>query len=215
MAAVASDPETLVLHAVRLLGFAEAGRVAARFGQDAHETHELLLDLEAHGWVSRTEFAGRSGWSLTERGRDEDERRLADELDAAGARPVLESAHERFVPLNTRFQAAATRWQIRPLPGRPMAANDHTDHRWDDRVVEALASVGRRLRPIEAEVAAALPRFAGYSGRYDRAFERVLRGDGRWVDGVGIDSCHVVWMQLHEDLLATLGIDRGRDAGPV
>lgn len=215
VAAVESDPETLVLHAVRLLGFAESERVASRFAQDPGETHELILDLEAHGWVSRSEFAGASGWSLTERGRAEDERRLADELDAAGIRPVVEAAHERFVPLNTRFQEAATRWQIRPLPGRPMAANDHTDHRWDDRVVAALASVGRRLRPIEVEVSAALPRFAGYSRRYDRAFESVLRGDGRWVDGVGIDSCHVVWMQLHEDLLATLGLPRGQEWGPV
>jgi hypothetical protein len=28
-------------------------------------------------------------------------------------------------------------------------------------------------------------------------------------DGVGEDSCHLVWIQLHEDLLATLGLERG------
>jgi len=32
----------------------------------------------------------------------------------------------------------------------------------------------------------------------------------RWVDAIGIDSCHTVWFQLHEDLLATLGIPRGQ-----
>ena len=26
------------------------------------------------------------------------------------------------------------------------------------------------------------------------------------------DSCHTVWMELHEDLLATLGVDRGTEA---
>jgi hypothetical protein len=26
---------------------------------------------------------------------------------------------------------------------------------------------------------------------------------------VGLDSCHVVWMELHEDLLGTLGLPRG------
>jgi hypothetical protein len=38
------------------------------------------------------------------------------------------------------------------------------------------------------------------------------QGGSRWVDGVGIDSCHLVWMQLHEDLLATLGLNCGHEA---
>jgi hypothetical protein len=29
------------------------------------------------------------------------------------------------------------------------------------------------------------------------------------VDAIEIDSCHRVWMQLHEDLIATLGMQRG------
>jgi hypothetical protein len=32
------------------------------------------------------------------------------------------------------------------------------------------------------------------------------------VDAPDRDSCHLVWMQFHEDLLATLGIPRGSDA---
>ena len=38
-----------------------------------------------------------------------------------------------------------------------------------------------------------------------------MSGQNAWVDGVGVDSCHTVWMQLHEDLLATLGLDRGEE----
>jgi hypothetical protein len=26
-----------------------------------------------------------------------------------------------------------------------------------------------------------------------------------------VDSCHTVWMELHEDLMATLGIQRGAE----
>ncbi|HEX5532553.1 MAG TPA: hypothetical protein VFX33_02300 [Actinomycetales bacterium] len=111
--------------------------------------------------------------------------------------------------MNARFQDAATRWQVRPLPGDPMAANDHSDFRWDDRVIESLHSLGRRLIPLEAELAGALARFGGYSERYNAALVRVARGENRWVDGLGIDSCHLVWMQLHEDLIASLGLDRG------
>jgi DNA-binding MarR family transcriptional regulator len=205
----ASTTETLTLHAVRLLGYASVARVAARFGLERAAVEEHLLDGEARGWVTRSRFGGDEGWSLTDRGRTEDERRLAAELEQAGARPVVADVHQRFLPLNGRFQQAATRWQIRPLPGDPMAANDHQDFRWDDRVLDDLRSVGRRLRPLEAELAGALSRFGGYADRYDAALDRVVAGHGRWVDEPGVDSCHVVWMQLHEDLLSTLGLERG------
>ena len=61
-----SDPVDLSLHAVRLLGFADAGAIARRFGQDSEEVKDHLLDFEAFGWVTRSEFAGSGGWSLTE-----------------------------------------------------------------------------------------------------------------------------------------------------
>jgi hypothetical protein len=202
----------LTLHAIRLLGFAESRRIAQRYGLDRLQTEECLLDLEALGWATRTEFAGTRGWSLTARGRAENGRRLAEELDASEARSTVARVHERFLPLNARFQAAATRWQVRALPGDPLAANDHTDFRWDDQVIATLGSIGRRLAPLDAELAAAIARLGGYAARYDGAMARVARGETRWIDGLGIDSCHVVWMQLHEDLLATLGLDRGEGA---
>ena len=87
---------------------------------------------------------------------------------------AVAGVHERFLPLNARFQEAVTRWQIRPLPGVPMATNDRTDHRWDDRVLEALGSVGRRLEPLESEPTAALARFGGYSDRYALALHRAV-----------------------------------------
>lgn len=193
---------------MRLLGYAETSAVARRYRQDPDEVAEILLDLEAYGWVTCTSFGGTTGWSLTDRGRSEDERLLAAELEASAARPTVDRAHTRFLPANARFQDAVTRWQIRPVPGEPMAANDHTDHRWDDRVLEDLGSLGRVLASLTEELAGALPRFSGYDARYDAALARAVEGSDRWVDGVGIESCHVVWMQLHEDLLATLGLDR-------
>lgn len=204
-----SDPATLTLHGVRLLGFAETHRVASRFRLDRDDVEENLLDFEAHGWVRRSEFAGSEGWSMTDDGRLQNERLLRAELDACGGRSTVAEVHRRFLPLNTRFQEAATRWQVRPLPGDPMAANDHTDIRWDDRIIESLRSLGRRLIPLEAELAGALARFGGYAQRYDAALTRVMSGENRWVDGLGVDSCHLVWLQLHEDLLASLGLDRG------
>ena len=41
---------------------------------------------------------------------------------------------------------------------------------------------------------------------------RVDQGERTWVDEPKIDSCHTVWFDLHEDLLATLGMERGEGA---
>jgi hypothetical protein len=188
---------------------ADSGAVARRYGLGRAETEELLLDAEARGWVRRSSFAGSGGWSLTDAGRAEDERRLAEELDAAGARSTVEEAHDLFQPLNERFLAATTAWQIRPTPGDRMAANDHTDWRWDGRVVDRLVAIHRRLGPVCEKLTARLERFDGYPERYGRALARVERGDPTWVDQPGIDSCHTVWFELHEDLLSTLGLERG------
>jgi hypothetical protein len=206
-----SSPTLLTLHAVRLRGTAAPGQVADRFTLDQAATAELLLDFAAYGWVSRAEFAGAGGWSLTERGRVENERQLAVELAEAGARPAVVDVHARFLPLNARFQTACTNWQIRPLPSAEMAANDHRDLRWDDRVLEELGSVGRRLVPLCAALSDRLARFEGYEKRYADALARVEAGQRSWVDGVGTDSCHTIWFELHEDLLATLGIERGTE----
>jgi hypothetical protein len=92
-----------------------------------------------------------------------------------------------------------------------MAANDHTDFRWDDRVIESLQSLGRLLIPLDTDLASVLARFEGYAERFNAAVARVVKGENRWVDGLGIDSCHVVWMQLHEDLVASIGLDRGEE----
>jgi hypothetical protein len=197
-----------VLHAVRLLGFADEGRVAARFGLDRGEVGQALEDFEAFGWVQRSSFADMGGWSLTEAGRAQDDAQLAAELDGAGARPVVAGALEAFEPLNARFLGAVTRWQLHPMPGDPLAANDHSDPRWDDRVISELVGLGAGLASVCAPLVAALARFEGYSTRYAAAADRVRRGQPRWVDALGIDSCHVVWIELHEDLLATSGVDR-------
>ncbi|RYV49953.1 transcriptional regulator [Pengzhenrongella frigida] len=211
MPAHASPPDLLTLHALRLLGFADGAKAAVRFGLDGDTVGELLMDFEAYGWVTRVEFAGSGGWTLTASGLAENERQLAAELAACGASGQVVRVHAAFLPLNLRFQETMTRWQLRPVRGDPMALNDHTDFRWDDRVLDSLGSAARRLAPLVADLSAVLSRFDGYAERFNAALSRVERGERQWVDAVGVDSCHVVWFQLHEDLLASLGIDRGQE----
>ena len=186
-----------------------AGTVARRFGLEPAEVQEILLDHEASGWVERVEFADVRGWALTETGRHENERALAGELAKTGAKDVVAQSHAAFVHLNARFLEAITRWQLHPTPWDPMASNDHSDWRWDERVLESLAGLSRRLRPIDEQLSATLARFAGYADRFSAALVRVDEGRRTWVDAPKIDSCHTVWFELHEDLLATLGLARG------
>jgi hypothetical protein len=188
---------------------ADGAAVASRFGLDHHVVEELLLDYEAQGWVTRARFAGTGGWTLTAAGRAENERRLAAELEETTARPEIEAAHGEFLTLNSRFLTAVTNWQIRPERADPLAANDHTDWRWDERVLDDLHRLERQLRPVCQRLSESLERFSGYPERYSAGLDKVDQGQRSWVDQPRIDSCHTVWMELHEDLLATLGLERG------
>ncbi len=204
-----SSVELLVLHAVRIKGMADEDVVTRRYSLDRAAVQEHLLDYEAAGLVQKVEFADLRSWSLTPAGRERDERLLAGELREADGRAVVVEAHAAFVPLNARLLDAITRWQIRPTARDPMASNDHSDWPWDEGVLNGLAGLSRRLRPIEERLSAKLSRFAGYADRFSAALARVDRGERKWVDEPKMDSCHTVWFELHEDLLATLGLTRG------
>ena len=45
----------------------------------------------------------------------------------------------------------------------------------------------------------------------DGALDRIRGGDLDWFTKPMIDSYHTVWFELHENLLATLGIQRAKE----
>ncbi|MEV5965293.1 transcriptional regulator [Kribbella sp. NPDC051952] len=200
-------PILLALHGVRLTGFAETPVVARRFGLAAEQIDELLRDAQSQGWVEYSTFAGTSGWSLTEEGRQQNEHLLAAEV--AGAADAVRAVYQDFLPLNALLQRACTDWQLRPTSTEPLAANDHSDPEWDAGVLHELAVIDRALGPLAARLAGILPRFRGYDTRFTAALARATAGETAWVDRSDVDSCHRVWFELHEDLLATLNLHRG------
>src|SRR4051794_40004579 len=113
-----SPADLLVLHAVRLKGFASTAAIAARFSLNTDQTEEDLLDAQAHGWVSRSSFADLTGWSLTQTGYRHDEAQLREELDRVGAHWIVTAVHEGFLPLNAQASQIFTAWQLKP--GRPV-----------------------------------------------------------------------------------------------
>lgn len=203
-----SQPGLLVLHAVRVTGFADTPVIAHRYGLDAAETKEVLRDAEARGWVEHTAFAGTAGWSLTEAGRAENERRLAAELARVGGADEVRDVYREFLPLNALLLRACTDWQLRPSAGDRLAVNDHSDPTWDAGVLHELAGIDRALTPLSDRLGSVLTRFRGYDIRFTTALARARAGEGAWVDRTDVDSCHRVWFELHEDLIATLGLDR-------
>ncbi|MEL6981105.1 MAG: transcriptional regulator [Actinomycetota bacterium] len=200
-----SDLGLLVIHALRLGGFADAETVASRVGGAPAEVERLLADAALDGLV-RHRATGPSGWSLTDEGRKENERLLAEELDNSGLRVHLTEAYQRFLPLNTDLLATCTAWQV--LDAGAGTLNDHTDPAYDRAVIERLIGIDRQIQPWCAELGAELERFAGYGPRLARAIERIEQGDLDWFTRPTIDSYHTVWFELHEDLLASLGLDR-------
>jgi hypothetical protein len=204
-----SSAELLTLHAIRLKGMADDAEVAARFGLDLTLARELMLDFQAFGWITRVEFVGTAGWTLTESGRSENERQLAHELAATNSNSSIHDAYLSFLPHNDRLLRACTDWQLRPSGADPLAVNEHTDNEWDQRVLTTLSALREEIRTICQELGHRLARFRGYDDRFTAALARVEQGELTWVARPRVDSCHTVWMELHEDLIATLGIRRG------
>lgn len=208
MTAAASDPGFLVLHALRLKGFADTSVVAtlARLSED--DARVLLEKTAAAGQVSRRD--GRiSGWALTVEGRATHAELIRAEVEAAGVHDAIDAAYRRFHDVNNVLLNVCTDWQL-----RDGALNDHGDEAYDAAVIARLEAVDAKVQPVCADLGNALERFADYGSRFGHALERVQAGDRDWFAKPMIDSYHTAWFELHEDLLVTLGIERSKESSP-
>jgi hypothetical protein len=196
----------LALLGLRLTSFAPTERVATAVGLGAALVGTTLAVAAERGWAKHRE--GRlSGWVLTPAGRVEGERRLAAELDARGARDAVHAAYVQFLTLNGTCLQVCTDWQVRAARG-VQAVNDHADAAYDAAVIARLGRLHDEVRPVLGDLAAALDRFSPYDERLTSARRSVEAGQSEWFTKPDIDSFHTVWFELHEHLLATLGIER-------
>jgi hypothetical protein len=65
--------------------------------------------------------------------------------------------------------------------------------------------------PVVDAMGQVLARLAPYSVRLERTCQRVVAGETKMFTGVMCGSYHDVWMELHEDLILTQGIDRSAE----
>jgi hypothetical protein len=206
----ASHPRLLVLHGLRLKGFALPDVVAGLLDLDEATVTSELATLQDAGLVQYRD--GRlTGYALTTEGRRENEAQLAAELDESGSREDVLGAYKRFLELNSELLAVCTRWQLRDVDGASIV-NDHSDAAHDAAVLGDLAALHERVTPICEDLAATLDRFRSYGHRLGEALAKVQAGDLDHFTKPIIPSYHTVWFELHEDLLATLGIERASEA---
>jgi len=199
-----------VLHGVRVKGFAEAAALGDFADLAEAQVSEQLDSMSAAGAVAYRQGA-IAGWHLTPAGHAEHASALAAELADSGATEQVQAGYERFVALDGLVKAICTAWQVRDLDAG--VVNDHTDSDYDATVVARLTTVHAGAIAVLDGLTAALPRFGPYQRRLDAAHKRVLAGDRGALTKPLSGSYHDVWMELHEDLLLTLGRQRSSTSG--
>ena len=89
--------------------------------------------------------------------------------------------------------------------------NDHSDAGYDKGVIDRLVAMKNESVPVVAAMGQVLGRLAPYVPRLESTSKRVVAGEHNMFTGVMCGSYHDVWMELHEDLILTQGIDRAAE----
>lgn len=206
---VVINDELRVIHALRVKGFALAGVIAAAAQVAPNAAQSALDALTASGYANLRDGA-IAGYSLTPMGRTRGEELLAEQLDAGGYRESFGTIYASFLKLNRPFLELCTRWQTRTIDNE-LVVNEHCDMIYDAAVIAELTTIDSLVVPVCRDLHALLNRFEHYEPRFANALAAIHTGNTDWFTKPTIDSYHSVWFELHEDLLATLGITRSQE----
>jgi hypothetical protein len=190
VAAMAAVSE-LVLHSLVIKGFCSEAAAADATGLPVETVTETLDHLGDRG-LARYRDGRISGWAPTPEGRAEHRELLGGPLAASDPAAAL-VVYERFAPLNAEFKLVCTDWQ---LGGQDRGA------------IDRLVDIHRRASQLLTELCPALPRVAHYQARLEDALTALQAGDGDRFTRPLCNSYHDVWMELHQDMLLTLGLSR-------
>lgn len=197
-----------LLHLLRIKGVASADALAGAAGTTEDEVAAQLAQLASSGLVEWRDGA-LPGWRLCPIGEKADDDALAEEGEAEGFRQTMAGVHRRFLELNGEVLAVCTDWQLVGARGPAPAPNDHGDERYDAEVIARLGDLHRQAEDLLETLISLAGRFGHYRRRLQAAVQRVQAGERDWFTRPLLDSVHQVWFELHQDLLLTLGIDRG------
>jgi hypothetical protein len=204
MASFSSDPRFLVHHSLRIKGFATVDQLGELSGLD-HGLIDMYLKemLSAELAIFRE---ARSLWQLSPAGKQAHPLALQSDVSREGFCEAIEKHYPSFLTVNEDFKALCGDWQIRD--GQP---NDHADAKYDKAVVARLTKLDAQAQKICKGFATNIDRFSGYAPRLDSSRQAVARGEHKMFTGVMCGSYHDIWMELHEDLILTQGINRSTE----
>jgi hypothetical protein len=191
----------LVVHALGVKEIASVAELAELTPMECDDVAVLLVGLERAGLAVLQ--GRRQLWRLTQDGVERHRRwisaAMANDPGVAGVR----QSYDRFLVLNVTIKGLCGEWQVRD--GAP---NDHGDGTYDSAVVEQLRVADDEADHVLADMSEALPRLGVYRPRLSAALDRLEDGQLDAFTGVLCDSYHDIWMDLHQDLVITLGVDR-------
>lgn len=199
-----SEPRFRVHHALRIKGFAKVDHLSPLAGLPEPHVVEHLETLQSNGLTQFRE--ARALWQLTPAGREAHAPLLEADASRPGFRDGLSKAYPNFLTLNEEFKVLCGDWQIRD--GAP---NDHLDAGYDRAVLIRLAGLDTQAQRIATDFGRVAERFSGYAPRLTACLSALERGQQNMLTGVMCGSYHDVWMELHEDLILTQGINRAAE----
>lgn len=198
-----SDPGFLTHHALRIKGFARTDMLVDMVALQTSLVHDVLSGMADRGLAMFRE--ARELWQLTPEGRQAHAAALAEDV-AKFDLPALRPHYHSFLEINDSFKTLCGDWQLRD--GQP---NDHSDESYDRHVVDRLRRLHESAQPVVTSMTSIVPRLHPYLQRLDAAAGQVVAGVQSMFTGVMCGSFHDIWMELHEDLILTQGIDRAAE----
>jgi hypothetical protein len=184
------ERQTATLHALRVKGLAQPEDVERISGVDGAAA--VLAELVDADLATST-----GGWfSATAAGLERD-RELLRERVGANAPALAEIYDERFLPVNVRFKALATAWQ---------------EQGEQFELIEQAAEIHDEVDAFLEAAAAYAAHLARYRERLGELMDEFLSGHPAVLTAATGPSYHNAWFELHEDLIATLGRDREKEA---
>jgi DNA-binding MarR family transcriptional regulator len=188
---LAASDEFEVLQTIRCRGVAAAERIAASTGLAVGSVEAVLTAAEESGFVKLRQ--GKvSGVSLTPTGRARLVLLTRDSV-TSDQLAAIAVAYDAFLGPNRELKSLVTAWQASQDAAAALAA---------------LQAVHADVTRVIMQAAAAQPRFRRYQPRLRRALESFRSGDVAALARPLSESYHDVWMELHEDLLTTMGRTR-------
>lgn len=197
------ETNLLVLHGLIVKKAGTAEQVAAVLGLDPSEAQ---AGLEAA--MTQGDAAGGGGTYMpTPAGRAKLEGSYPAAYADVREDQAFTAAADRFEVINKKLLDLLTRWQSVAQAGTTVA-NDHSDEAYDNAILDELGDLHERAETVLSVLAGGVPRLRVYSERLAAAYDKSLGGEHDFVSGVRVDSYHIVWHELHEDLLRILGRTR-------